>query len=112
MLNIYQLTLVLTKSLHEVLRKSINDTIGQTKKHCSCKKNPEFVKVSLISQEMIFTLPIEICSVLRAKIGRRNKVTSSKAHLSFAKGKKCNTTITLLLKMWFSCNYVVQSFTY
>ena len=76
------------------------------------QKNPEFVKVSLISQEMIFTLPIEICSVLRAKIGRRNKVTSSKAHLSFAKGKKCNTTITLLLKMWFSCNYVVQSFTY
>ena len=34
---------------------------------------------------MIFILPIAICSVLRAKIGRRNKVTSSKAHLSFAK---------------------------
>ena len=96
-----------------MFRKSVNNTIGKTKKTLFMQKtNPEFVKVSLISQEMIFTLPIAICSVLRAKIGRRNKLTSSKAHLSFAKGKKCNTTITLLLKMWFSCNYVVQSFTY
>ena len=73
-------------SIYQVFRKSVYHIVGKTKNHCSCKKtNPEFVKVSLISQEMIFILPIAICSVLRAKIGRRNKVTSSKAHLSFAK---------------------------